>query len=431
MHTRLHGLRYLQTLMPAAALEGGRAGLVERLRAPTSRDRLRRMGMAFGVADWGTSRRAADYAAIAGVAYEAGEGREKVMRCLRCAIEYGPDEQFCQRCGRALSRPLGEKPAAVESTAASPTEARFFYTTTAPPPLQPGNQGDTEKVTWDTQIVPSTAPSVWGAPAERADVPNSAAEPAAGWDSWAAGKTEDRPQPASTLRALPSLPPAKWVEPAATSGTPSTTDAPARPPALGERTVGSLAAAAANAQRSTPVDDFFGDDDDHEGSALLSGGVNGSKTAGKKGSGKSNRAGSAKGTFARPRYGTKSAADKWSKPRSLALAAIVAIVIVALGAYAFTKQRAYNTDLTNARNLAVSGQYAGALADYNKAIEDWPFNGDAKAGANAVRGAAAAVQQQAQAAAQLQARDNATRQGMLQRNGTIPWNRPVSLPGNP
>jgi N-acyl-D-amino-acid deacylase len=55
MHTRLHGLRYLQTLMPAAALEGGRAGLVERLRDPTSRDRLRRMGMAFGVADWGAT----------------------------------------------------------------------------------------------------------------------------------------------------------------------------------------------------------------------------------------------------------------------------------------------------------------------------------------------------------------------------------------
>jgi hypothetical protein len=335
------------------------------------------------------------------------------MRCLRCAIEYGPDEQFCQRCGRALSRPLGEKPAAVETSAASPSEARFFYTTTAPPPLQPGSRAGAEKVTWDTQIVQAAAPSVWGASSEGADVPNSAAEPAAGWDSWAAGTTENRLAPASTLRPMPSLPPAKWVETAAGSGSHPTGDTALQPAEQGAAEAERSVAAAESAPWTPPTDDFFGDDDDEDGSALL-GGVAGTAVAGRKGGGKSSRGGSAEGMFGRPKTGTKAAGDKWSKARALALVVVVAIVIIALGGYAFTRQRAYNTDLTNARNLALTGQYAGALTDYDKAIADWPFNGDAKAGADAVRGAAAAVQQQAQAAALLRARNDATRRQMYQ-----------------
>ena len=33
------------------------------------------------------------------------------MRCLRCALDYGPDGGTVLKCGRTLSRPLGsEKP---------------------------------------------------------------------------------------------------------------------------------------------------------------------------------------------------------------------------------------------------------------------------------------------------------------------------------
>jgi hypothetical protein len=341
------------------------------------------------------------------------------MRCLRCAIEYGPDEQFCQRCGRALSRPLGEKPAAIESSASSPSEARFFYTTTAPPPLQPGNRGDTENVTWETPVVPVAAPAVWGKSTEGAGAANGDAEPAAGWDSWAAGQPEDRQSPPSTLRALPSLPPAKWVDSSTTSGALPTVDAATRPAAQGGGTAGSLASAVAGATRSKPADDFFGDDDDDAGSALVGGGAKGSAASAKKSSARNSRGGSTKGAFARPKYSTKNAGDRWSKSRSLGLVVIVAIVIIALGGYAFTKQRAYNSDLSNARNLALAGQYTGALTAYDKAIADWPFNGDAKAGANAVRDAAAAVQQQAQAAALIRAQNNATRQGMYQAHMSL------------
>ncbi len=335
------------------------------------------------------------------------------MRCLRCAIEYGPDEQFCQRCGRALSRPLGEKPAVIESSAASQSEARFFYTTTAPPPLQAGSRGEAEKVTWDIPIVPPTAPSVWGTSAEADDAPNSASEPAADWDSWATGKTEERLPPVSIPRKLPSLPPAKWVEPAGASGTHQTIASPPRP------AVQDAVTAVVSPPTPTPSDDFFGDDDDDEGSALVSGGVRRSAATGRRGGGKSSRGGLVKDTAARPTYGTKAEGDKWSKQRSLGLVVLVAIVIIALGGYAFTKQRAYNSDLTNARSLALAGQYTGALSAYDKAIADWPFNEDAKAGANAVRDAAAAVQQQAQAAALLRAQTNATRQAMYQAHMSL------------
>jgi hypothetical protein len=334
-----------------------------------------------------------------------------VMRCLRCAIEYGPDEQFCQRCGRALSRPLGEKPP-TESTASSPTEARFFYTTTTPPPLQPGNRGEAEKITWETPIAQAAVPAAWGTLNDGVGGPNSDSEPGAGWNSWAAGQPEDRMPPPSALRALPSLPSAKWVDSAVMAGSPPKGDAAASPVTLGSTPAESLTDAAADAALSKREGDFFGDDDDDEGSALVVGGVTGSAASTKKSSGW-NRRGVTTGASVRSSYSTK-AADRWSKPRSLALVAIVAVVIIALGGYAFTKQRAYNTDLTNARSLAVAGQYTSALTDYNKAIADWPFNADAKAGANAVRDAAAAVQEQAQAAALTRTHNNATRQGMYQ-----------------
>ncbi len=155
------------------------------------------------------------------------------MRCLRCAIEYGPDEQFCQRCGRALSRPLGEKPAAIENSTSSPSEARFFYTTTAPPPLQPGSRGDTENVTWETPTVPVAAPAVWGKSAPKSRGYRTAMrEPAADLGLPCSQLAKQRIASAPLLLPYarsPSLPPAKWVDSPTTSGSLPTVDAGSRP----------------------------------------------------------------------------------------------------------------------------------------------------------------------------------------------------------
>ena len=54
MHTRLHGLRYLQTLLPVWALEGGRDKIARRLADPEERARIKRTEGGFAVADWST-----------------------------------------------------------------------------------------------------------------------------------------------------------------------------------------------------------------------------------------------------------------------------------------------------------------------------------------------------------------------------------------
>jgi hypothetical protein len=58
------------------------------------------------------------------------------MRCLRCAIDYGPDAQYCDRCGRALSRPPGSKKPAATVEDPVNQESRFMYSTFAPPATQ-------------------------------------------------------------------------------------------------------------------------------------------------------------------------------------------------------------------------------------------------------------------------------------------------------
>jgi N-acyl-D-amino-acid deacylase len=52
MHTRLHGLRYLQTLLPIWALEGGRRRIAERLADDRERMRIKQSDGVFAVADW-------------------------------------------------------------------------------------------------------------------------------------------------------------------------------------------------------------------------------------------------------------------------------------------------------------------------------------------------------------------------------------------
>lgn len=53
------------------------------------------------------------------------------MRCLRCALDFGPDEQFCDRCGRGLSRPPGTKTDG--GNMLSLQDNQFQYSTHSPP----------------------------------------------------------------------------------------------------------------------------------------------------------------------------------------------------------------------------------------------------------------------------------------------------------
>ncbi|MGH2344763.1 MAG: hypothetical protein ACRDG4_06025, partial [Chloroflexota bacterium] len=48
-----------------------------------------------------------------------------------------------------MSRPLGDKPVAIEDDPISQQETQFLYTTTAPPPLQAGARDDVAPVAWE------------------------------------------------------------------------------------------------------------------------------------------------------------------------------------------------------------------------------------------------------------------------------------------
>lgn len=94
MHTRLHGLRYLQTLLPAWALEGGRVRMAERLADPAERARCKRAAEVFSVADWSTvvmldSRAWPEYGrrSLAEISTERGDDdvRDTVFDLLRGA----------------------------------------------------------------------------------------------------------------------------------------------------------------------------------------------------------------------------------------------------------------------------------------------------------------------------------------------------------
>jgi hypothetical protein len=307
------------------------------------------------------------------------------MRCLRCAIDYGPEEQFCRRCGRALSRPLGEKSTIVADGTASEPEAHFFYTTTAPPPLQPGVQGDDAAVAWEMPTPPRS---------------NGASATTQGASA---------PRQVSSAQTPSAPPPPRPVNLAETAGFrispesgPPTSDPHG---GLPEQVV-----VAAMEKSANPPEDFFGADDDGHDPALVGAGSRATWAGASGYSGTAER--TKKHFFALPRRRTTAFTEQARKRRAAVLTAIVAVVIIALGAYAFGRQRTYNSDLAQARNLALAGQYKEAVAAYNQAIMDWPFNGDAKSGLNAVRAAAAAIDQDAQAKARLQAQIDATRQAM-------------------
>src|SRR6185437_3957383 len=152
-------------------------------------------------------------------------------------------------------------------------------------------------------------------------------------------------------------------------------------------------------------EDFFGDGEEDEGSALLP-----------PASGNPRSRGSA---FAMPGLSLNSRQDYGtaatrSNRRALPLVLIVLIVLLALGGYAYSRQRAYNSDLTNARSLALGGpaQYPAAIAGYNRAIADWPFNSGAKDGLASVLAAENSVKAAEEAAAQQLAQNDATRSAM-------------------
>lgn len=318
------------------------------------------------------------------------------MRCLRCAIEYGPDEQFCQRCGRALSRPLGSKPAPEETPEAARPDGQFFYTTTAPPPLQGTTRATGDPVDWEMPASPGmmSRASVLEPPTQAPALKTDLDEDEFPAEAVPIGE-DSAAEPSLPDQGMPPLP----VDLSPRSGTMLKRATGGLDPGILHRPPPTPDSAPVPVPQAPvkPPDDFFGDESDDDSAALLGPGFS-----------KGGRPSAVGGTG--QMRGDQRAGRR--NLRALPLVIIVAVVIVALGGYAYTRQRTYNSDLSTATGLAQQGRYLAAINMYNQAIAAWPFNSAAKDGLSAAQAAQDSIQAAAHAAAQAQAQFDSTRQAM-------------------
>lgn len=272
------------------------------------------------------------------------------MRCLRCALDFSADERYCDRCGRALSFPLGSKGEGASGQYSTLQDTTFLYSTFSPP----GQQADA-----------------------------ASAEPVA-----SDGGAQQALPPAAHVAARAALPPS-------TEGTTARGDeqtgAPAAPraqPALPRSTTSAAPTSEGNEAAESDAQRFESMEDVLSAFRPRPTSIGASDTAWRNGS---------------PRRGGALA----RMPRQAVFAGIGVVAVVALALLGLTRHSSYTSDLKAADRLAASGQYAGAIQAYERAIGEWPFNADAQNRQAGVAATATAISAQATAVV-LQAQGVAT-----------------------
>ena len=267
------------------------------------------------------------------------------MRCLRCAIDYGPDERFCERCGRGLSHPPGSKGAAEGGDPFSTLQdTAFLYSTFSPPA---STQQASALAEPDSYPLPQPGP-----PTTR--LGTRAALPPADQH------VIDPYEAAEEDLALPSHAPIGIAS---------------RPP------------------RELGADPDLDPDQPDSDDVLSAFDV------------KSSTIGMDVRSWRRTAEATKEVAGARAKmPRfripPAALATIVAVAVVAaLAFFALGKYNTYDKDLKAAQTLVAQGHYAAAIDRYQKAIDEWPRNQSAKDGQAGAQAAVSAAQAEAAASA--------------------------------
>lgn len=265
-----------------------------------------------------------------------------MMRCLRCALEYGPDERYCQRCGRTLSKPIGA-PAEPAGAHEGRPDTAYLYSTFSPPAV--GDVHTAEAIAAEDAAPPRQIEHA--GPSDGAwqeDIPHEDED-----DPWADERAA-LPQDEDPYLAFDGFP----------------------------RDV------------RVPVDDdeIFDESETGEAPAV----VESLEDAGPR---------------ARHYGPTQAGRHSPSYARMLILPIALLIIVLAAGAFAWSRHASYAHRLASARTLASSGQYQSAIDEYQRAIGVWPLNDDARKGqATAVaalaaqRAAAAAAAQAAQVHAQ-------------------------------
>jgi hypothetical protein len=256
--------------------------------------------------------------------------REVTMRCLRCALDFGPDERYCDRCGRALSRPLGEAGPGEDSSPAN--QEASLYSTALPPDLTAAPPRVDAR---DTAIsgTPALPPASGETPLQR-----DGAAPAVTVQS-----DRDERQEAEVEMNLEERTQSETSGPSAPS---HPTDEDHHEFVLPEPAITSL-----------PPEELFGDEEEggtgiRERPAVIGADLSEHRRA-----------------HARP-------------VASRRLLAVVAVLIVLAIAVLVQRRYALYTDqLASAQSLEAHHQVAAALTAYKAAESDWPWNGAAQSGA--------------------------------------------------
>ena len=302
------------------------------------------------------------------------------MRCLRCALEYGPEEKYCQRCGRALSRPLGSKAAVASNQDIKQVDAQSVYSTFVPPSTPVAKE-------ISSSAAVSGAASAATQPEPAFDAPDSIALPELEQAAPETAEPEEAQSGVSSvLNSTTSFPPAEpppqaWTE--------------QRAPV--ETSEAGWSAFVPNTRGRTP-DDLFDDDPLPVGRGERPALIGSDDTPGRRWGRPAARS-SQRATLPR--------ANLRISPRMLALAVVVVVVLLIAG-IVLGRHNAYTTDLQKGMGEVGARQYAAAINDFNKAIAEWPMNSAAQNWLTLARVDANAAALKIHAQADIEA----TRQGM-------------------
>ena len=265
------------------------------------------------------------------------------MRCLRCAIDYGPDERFCERCGRALSHPPGSKGAAEGDSYSTLQDTAFLYSTFSPPA--------------------STQQSVVTAEPE-SYLDQKPILPISRLGTRAALPPTDRPE----------ADPDEMVEEAA----------PPPPVQLGS---------VSRPVRELGADPDLDSDDPETHDVLAAFDVKSSTI------GMDVRSWRKTAAATREVAGTRVKLPSLRIPPAILAGVVVLAVVAVLAFVALGKYNTYDKDVKAAQHLVAQGQYTAAIDRFQKAIGEWPRNQTAKDGQASAQAAVSAAQVQATAAA--------------------------------
>lgn len=265
------------------------------------------------------------------------------MRCLRCAIDYGPDERFCERCGRGLSHPPGSKAAGEGDPFSTLQDTAFLYSTFSPPA---STQQATATAEPDSYPLPVQSP------------------------------------PTTRLRARAALPPVDQPEIDRYEAEEEVAPPSHAPLGIANRPIRELGA------------DPDMDGDQPDATDVLSAFDVRSSTIGI-----DVRSWRQTAAATKEVAGARAKLPRLRIPPTILVAVLALAVVAALAFMALGKYNTYDKDVKAAQALVAQGQYAAAIDRYQKAIQEWPRNQSAKDEQASAQATVAAAQAQATATA--------------------------------